>query len=60
MSPSTESIRSLALAGHAGAGNLRGVFVASYTDTPVDEGVPPLSDSDEVTLRPGETPAPAP
>lgn len=44
---------------HAGAGNLRGVFVASYTDVPTDPDVPPLSGSDEVVLVPGEGP-PAP
>ena len=38
--------------GPRGAGNLRGVFVASYTDTTVDEDVPPLSASDEVVLTP--------
>jgi cytochrome c len=38
--------------GHAGAGNLRAVFVASYTDTPADPDVPPLSASDEVVLIP--------
>jgi cytochrome c len=43
--------------GHAGAANLRGVFVASYTDVPVDPDVPPLTGDDEVVLVPGE-PAP--
>jgi hypothetical protein len=28
------------------------VFVASYTDTPEDPNVPPLTDSDEVVLVP--------
>ena len=37
--------------GHAGASNLRGVFVASYTDAP-EGGLPPLSGSDEVVLTP--------
>jgi hypothetical protein len=37
--------------GHAGASNLRGVFSATYTDTP-EEGLPPLSGSDEVVLTP--------
>jgi hypothetical protein len=38
--------------GHAGAENLRAVFVASYTDTPSDPDVPPLTGSDEVVLTP--------
>ena len=38
--------------GHAGAENLRAVFVASYTDTPADPDVPPLTGSDEVVLTP--------
>jgi cytochrome c len=54
----TGTIQTFVDSGHAGAGNLRGVFVASYTDKPMDEGVPPLSDSDEVTLTPGLPPAP--
>jgi cytochrome c len=37
--------------GHAGSSNLRGVFSATYTDTP-DAGLPPLSGSDEVVLTP--------
>jgi hypothetical protein len=37
--------------GHSGAGNLRGVFSATYTDTPTG-GLPPLSGSDEVVLTP--------
>ena len=37
--------------GHAGASNLRGVFSATYTDTPAG-GLPPLSGSDEVVLTP--------
>ena len=37
--------------GHAGSSNLRGVFSAAYTDTPED-GLPPLSGSDEVVLTP--------
>jgi cytochrome c len=37
--------------GHAGAGNLRGVFSATYTDTPEGD-LPPLSGSDEVVLTP--------
>jgi hypothetical protein len=39
------------LTGHAGAGNLRGVFSATYTDSP-EGGLPPLSGSDEVVLTP--------
>jgi glucose/arabinose dehydrogenase len=38
--------------GHEGADNLRAVFVASYTDDPVEEDVPPLSGSDTVELLP--------
>jgi cytochrome c len=38
--------------GHAGASNLSAVFVASYTDTPEDPNVPPLTGSDEVVLVP--------
>jgi hypothetical protein len=34
-----------------GATNLRGVFVASYTDEP-EGGLPPLSGSDEVVFVP--------
>ena len=41
--------------GHAGATNLRAVFVASYTDQP--EGEEPQTGTDEVQLPP---PAPAP
>ncbi len=37
-------------AAHAGAGNLAGVFVASYTDQPAGED--PQTGSDEVVLRP--------
>jgi glucose/arabinose dehydrogenase len=37
--------------GHAGAANLTGVFVASYTDAP-EGGLPPLSGSDEVVFTP--------
>jgi len=37
--------------GHAGAENLTGVFVASYTDAP-EGGLPPLSGSDEVVFTP--------
>jgi cytochrome c len=38
--------------GHAGASNLRGVFNATYTDTPTDPALPPLTASDEVVLTP--------
>jgi hypothetical protein len=38
--------------GHAGASNLSAVFVASYTDTPEDPNIPPLTSSDEVVLVP--------
>jgi cytochrome c len=45
------SIQTFVDTGHAGASNLRGVFVASYTDEP-EGGLPPLSGSDEVVLTP--------
>jgi cytochrome c len=45
--------------GHAGASNLRGVFVASYTDEP-EGGLPPLSGSDEVVLTPTSRHHPVP
>ena len=48
----TGTITTFVDSGHAGAGNLRAVFVASYTDTPADPDVPPLTDSDEVVLTP--------
>ena len=38
--------------GHAGAANLRAVFVATYTDAPSQPDLPPLSGSDEVVLTP--------
>jgi hypothetical protein len=38
------------LAGHDPGANLRAVFNASYTDAPADEGVPPLTGSDEVVI----------
>lgn len=38
------------LAGHDPGANLRAVFNASYTDQPVDEGVPPLTGSAEVVI----------
>jgi len=47
------SIQTFVDTGHAGASNLRGVFVASYTDAP-EGGLPPLSGSDEVVLTPTE------
>jgi hypothetical protein len=40
------------LAGHDPSANLRAVFNASYTDEPVDEGVPPLTGSAEVVIPP--------
>jgi hypothetical protein len=48
----TGSITTFVDSGHAGASNLRAVFVASYTDAPAEPGVPPLSGSDEVVLTP--------
>jgi len=48
----TGSITTFVDTGHAGASNLRAVFVAAYTDAPTDPGVPPLSGSDEVVLTP--------
>jgi cytochrome c len=48
----TGTITTFVDSGHAGAGNLQAVFVASYTDTPSDPDVPPLSASDEVVLTP--------
>jgi len=46
------SIQTFVDSGHAGAGNLRAVFVASYTDAPTDPDVPPLTTDDEVVLTP--------
>jgi cytochrome c len=40
------------LAGHDPGANLHAVFNASYTDAPEDEGVPPLTGSDEVVIEP--------
>lgn len=37
--------------GHSGSDDLRGVFSATYTDTPEGD-LPPLSGSDEVVLTP--------
>jgi hypothetical protein len=48
----TGTITTLVDSGHAGASNLSAVFVASYTDTPEDPNVPPLTGSDEVVLVP--------
>jgi glucose/arabinose dehydrogenase len=48
----TGSIQTVVDGGHAGADDLRAVFVASYTDAPASPGVPPLSASDEVVLTP--------
>ena len=45
------SIQTFVDTGHAGAENLSGVFVASYTDAP-EAGLPPLSGSDEVVFTP--------
>ena len=49
----TGTIQTFVDSGHAGATNLRAVFSASYTDSPTDPSVPPLSDVDEVILTPG-------
>ncbi len=38
--------------GHEGLPNIRAVFNASYTDAPVDPGVPPLSGSAQVVINP--------
>jgi len=48
----TGTITTFVDSGHAGATNLSAVFVASYTDTPADPNVPPLSGSDQVVLIP--------
>jgi cytochrome c len=48
----TGTITTVVDSGHAGASNLSAVFVASYTDTPEDPNVPPLTGSDEVVLVP--------
>ena len=47
----TGTIQTFVDSGHAGAGNLRAVFVASYTDSP-GGGLPPLTGSDQVILTP--------
>jgi cytochrome c len=47
----TGTIQTFVDSGHAGASNLRAVFVASYTDSP-GGGLPPLSGSDQVILTP--------
>jgi cytochrome c len=47
----TGTIQTFVDSGHAGASNLRAVFVASYTDNP-GGGLPPLSGSDQVILTP--------
>ena len=49
------TIQTFVDSGHAGATDLRGVFVASYTDEPEGE-LPPLSGSDEVVFVPTTTP----
>jgi glucose/arabinose dehydrogenase len=48
----TGSIQTFVDSGHAGAGNLRAVFNAVYTDVPADPDVPPLTGDDEVVLTP--------
>ncbi len=48
----TGTITTVVDSGHAGASNISAVFVASYTDTPEDPNVPPLTGSDEVVLVP--------
>ncbi len=48
----TGSIQTFVDSGHAGAGNLRAVFNAVYTDEPTDPDVPPLTGDDEVVLTP--------
>jgi cytochrome c len=48
----TGTITTFLDSGHAGASNLRAVFVASYTDAPSQPDLPPLSGSDEVVLTP--------
>jgi hypothetical protein len=48
----TGSIQTFVDSGHAGAGNLRAVFNAVYTDVPEDPDVPPLTGDDEVVLTP--------
>ena len=48
----TRTITTVVDSGHAGASNLSAVSVASYTDTPEDPNVPPLTGSDEVVLVP--------
>lgn len=48
----TGTIQTFVDSGHAGAGNLRAVFNAVYTDTPTDPDVPPLTGDDEVVLTP--------
>jgi hypothetical protein len=47
----TGTIQTFVDSGHGGAGNLRGVFSATYTDNP-GSGLPRLSGSDEVVLTP--------
>jgi hypothetical protein len=48
----TGTITTFIDSGHAGAGNLSAVFVASHTDTPEDPDVPPLTGCAEVVLVP--------
>ena len=60
----TGTITTFVDSSHAGAGNLRAVFNAVYTDQPEDPDVPPLTGDDEVVLAPAgpvtPTPTPAP
>ena len=48
----TGTITTFVDSGHAGAGNLRAVFIAVYTDAPDGPDVPPLTGDDEVVLTP--------
>jgi glucose/arabinose dehydrogenase len=52
----TGTITTFVDSGHAGAGNLRAVFNAVYTDVPEDPDVPPLTGDDEVVLTPSSGP----
>jgi PKD repeat protein len=55
----TGTVATVVDSGHAGASNLRAIFVASYTDRPEDPNVPPLSARDETVLTPTPVPSPA-
>jgi hypothetical protein len=48
----TGTITTVVDSGHAGAGNLSAVFVASYTDTPEDPDIPPLTGQRRGRARP--------